>query len=349
MMNGLLFVGCRTTKERGARGKGIKAFETNTTTPGVLKHLTSGLVNPSWLCLDEKKEFLYTIHGDMSDVSAFSINKINGGLTRINTVSTAGENPVHISIDKTNRWVFVANLQTGTISVIPRNSDGSLGNLHKLYTITGLTDGAISHPHQVFQDISRNYLVVPCQGRKYGFGQIVVFRINSVDGTLEETCTVRSRELAEPRHCVFHASNRYCYCVNEKDFTITAYSFDETQGVLSPFQVIPTLPDTCTDDGWASGIIMDQTSRFVIVSNRKQNSISSLLVDPNTGRLTLIDTMGSFGEQPRFIYLLPNGLLLVANELTDSLEFFNLDDNGKFHHLNMQIKTESPVSAVSWQ
>lgn len=59
--------------------------------------------------------------------------------------------------------------------------------------------------------------------------------------------------------------------------------------------------------------------------------------------------MGSFGEQPRFIYLLPNGLLLVANELTDSLEFFNLDDNGKFHHLNMQIKTESPVSAVSWQ
>ena len=65
------------------------------------------------------------------------------------------------------------------------------------------------------------------------------------------------------------------------------------------------------------------------MSNRKQNSISSLLVDPNTGRLTLIDTMGSFGEQPRFIYLLPNGLLLVANELTDSLEFFNLDDNGK--------------------
>jgi hypothetical protein len=59
MMNGLLFVGCRTTKERGARGKGIKAFETNTTTPGVLKHLTSGLVNPHGCAWMKKRISLY--------------------------------------------------------------------------------------------------------------------------------------------------------------------------------------------------------------------------------------------------------------------------------------------------
>ena len=67
---------------------------------------------------------------------------------RLNTVSTGGTNPVHLSVDASNRWVFVANLQTGTVAVIPRMEDGTLGERKHLYTIPGVKTGDVSHPHQ---------------------------------------------------------------------------------------------------------------------------------------------------------------------------------------------------------
>lgn len=117
-------------------------------------------------------------------------------------------NPVHLSVDKTNRWIYVANLQTGTVAVIPRHEDGSVRDVKTLYTIEGKEPDTWSHPHQVMQDRIGDYLLVSCQGRKAGFGQVDVFRIHHETGELEETCVVRSREIAEPRHIAFHENNR---------------------------------------------------------------------------------------------------------------------------------------------
>lgn len=213
-MEPIVYIGCRTTKERNARGRGIRVMKA---TPGKWEQiqLVEGQINPSFQCLDQTGKFLYSIHGDFSEISAFSVAE-DGTLTYLNTVSTGGTNPVHLSVDKTNRWVFVANLQTGTVAVIPRKEDGSLAELKELYTIPGLTEGSVSHPHQVTQNPGGDYLIVSCQGRKAGFGQVDVFRIHPEDGTLEKTCTVRSREIAEPRHFVFHPSGVWCYGVNEK-------------------------------------------------------------------------------------------------------------------------------------
>ena len=72
----------------------------------------------------------------------------------INSVSTAGLNPVHLTVDKTNKWIFVANLQSGSISIIPKNIDGSLKTVKEIYFISGKEINTISHPHQVFLDRS---------------------------------------------------------------------------------------------------------------------------------------------------------------------------------------------------
>ena len=71
-MKQFAYVGCRTTKERNARGKGIRIFkiENGTWKPvGLLE----GPVNPSYFCLNEAQDMLYTIHGDYSEVSAYRI------------------------------------------------------------------------------------------------------------------------------------------------------------------------------------------------------------------------------------------------------------------------------------
>lgn len=346
-MKKIAYVGCRTTKERNARGKGIKVYRIDDNGEWTLLQTVKTMDNPSYLCMDKKREFLYTVHGDFSGISSFHVEK-SGELTYLNSVSTGGNNPVHLSVDKTNRWIFVANLQTGSIAVIERKEDGQLGELKELYRIEGKNASSISHPHQVAQDKKGNYLLVSCQGRANGFGQVDVFRIHADSGRLEKTCVVRSREIAEPRHLVFHPNNRWCYGVNEKDYSVTYYHFEEKTGNLCAKQIVPTLPDTYTGDGWASGIIINEDGSFLVVSNRKHDSITSFRIDRESGKLLFCDCIKTGGGQPRFITWDETGKnVLAANETTDSLTVFSLDEiDGHFTDLHKKIETESPVCVL---
>ena len=313
-----------------------------------LQGLPEGLVNPSYLCLDNEGEYLYCIHGDRSEASAFARDPESGKLGYLNTVSTEGVNPVHLSVDRTNRWVFVANLQTGTVVVLPRYWDGTLGEVAHVYEIAGIGKGGISHPHQVTQDRAGNYLFVSCQGRKAGFGQVDVFRIHHDTGELENTCVVKSREIAEPRHLVVHPNNRWCYGVNEKDYSVTAYNFDSDAGLLAPRQILPTLPETYTGDGWASGIAITGGGDYVVVSNRKHDSITSFAVDQATGMLHYRDCVKTGGEQPRFITMAPTGnAIWAANELSDTIDEFLLDaETGALTPTGRYVASESPVCLI---
>lgn len=242
----------------------------------------------------------------------------------------------------------MANLQTGTVAVIPRNEDGSLEPLKELYTLPGNQEDSVSHPHQAAQDINGNYLIVSCQGRKGGFGQVDVFRIRHDKGELEKTCMVKSREIAEPRHFVFHPNNVWCYGVNEKDYSVTYYHFNEHEGKLQPKQILPTLPDTYTGDGWASGIIMSKDGRYIVASNRKHDSITSFQINPETGMLKFCDCIKTGGGQPRFITLDEKGdKILAANELSDTITEFALDsEDGYLQYTGKAIETESPVCVI---
>lgn len=344
----IAYVGCRTTEERNARGKGIQVFEIGQKEEWKKIQTVEKLVNPSYLCKDQTGKFLYTIHGDFSEISAFSIDEKSGKLTYINRASTGGVNPVHLSVDKTNRWIYVANLQTGTVAVIPRHEDGSVSDVKTLYTIEGKEPDTWSHPHQVMQDGTGDYLLVSCQGRKAGFGQVDVFRIDHEAGELKKTCVVRSREIAEPRHVAFHKNHLWCYGVNEKDYSVTFYEFDAGKGMLTPKQILPTLPDTYTGDGWASGIVVSPDGKYVIVSNRKHDSITSFSIDQETGKLKYADCVKTGGGQPRFITFADRGnRILAANETTDTITEIELNsENGKLTATGKKIETESPVCVI---
>ena len=71
-MKQFAYVGCRTTKERNARGKGIRIFEIENGTWKPVGHF-EGPVNPSYFCLKEAQDMLNTIHGENSEVSAYRI------------------------------------------------------------------------------------------------------------------------------------------------------------------------------------------------------------------------------------------------------------------------------------
>ena len=335
----IYYVGSRTSKARNGKGSGITVYRS--APHGVWELLQiQPQTNPSYLCLDREQKYLYSVHGDLSQVSSYAILS-NGTLSYLNTVSTGGTNPVHLSVDVSNRWLFVANLQTGSISVIRINENGSLGSIAHIYFIEGNGGpGYISHPHQVQIDPSGEYLVVSAQARLQGIGQIVVFKINHLSGELQHVCITKARRIAEPRHCVFTPSGEYCYGVNENDYTVTQYHF--CNGQLHPVRIVSTLKETQTSDGWASGIVIHPTGRFLYTSDRNLDLISVFSIENN--HLVLLNTI-SCERQPRYIRLSPDGTsLFVANELGNCIQEFPINPStGDLGTPMILAETGSPV------
>lgn len=344
-MNKIAYVGCRTTKERNARGKGLKVYEVNDSTNMWTEiQFVGSLENPSYMCIDLEKKYLYTVHGDTNSVSSFQICQSTGELTYINTINTVGRNPVFITVDKTNRFVYVACLQGGAVYTLRKNDDGSISDSIFTVKLSGKTESGVSHAHQCTWDQKMEYLFVPAQGRNIGYSEVNVFKANT-DGSLELSQCIKTRELDEARHVAVHSNNKYVYLVNEKNNSVTFYNFDEENGKLIPKQILPTLPDTYVGEGQASSVLVHPNNRYLFESNRIHDSITTFAIDEYTGYMKYISNISSLGKTPRFMTFSPDGLkLIVANEDSDTIQIFNINTNsGELTFSGQTVNTESPV------
>ena len=346
------YVGSRTTRARNARGAGLSVYEV---VPGRsewrLVQVIENLVNPSFLAFDRTQETLYSVHGDRSEISAFRVDAHSGRLTFINQESTGGKNPVHLCIDPSNRFVVVANHITSSLAVLPIGADGALGKLCDLVPLSGdigphRVEQPFPKPHQTLFDRAEHFIAVPDKGLDKTF----VFRLDADRGKLVciADATAPAQENAGPRHIVFHPSNAFAYVINELNSTVTACRFDPVSGKLTPFQVVPSLPDTCVSNSRASEITITSDGRFVYASNRGFESVTAYAVDPASGRLRFVDCQPIAGKTPRFITLNPSGdTLFVANEDSDEILDFALDSgSGKLELRGVAANTGSPVCIV---
>src|SRR6478672_7877626 len=108
----------------GPTSKGIYVFRFDpasgkATTP----ELAGETNNPSYVAIHPTGRYLYAVN-EISDykgekdgaVSAFAIDKKTGRLTLLNQVSSRGAGPCYVSVDKTGKFVLVANYDAGSIA-----------------------------------------------------------------------------------------------------------------------------------------------------------------------------------------------------------------------------------------
>ncbi|AIF52548.1 lactonase family protein [Pelosinus sp. UFO1] len=353
--NGVMYayVGSRTTKERNARGEGINVYRVDPVT-GEWTHVElvkTSQENPSFLALDRGQDYLYTVHGDFSEISAFAIDKQTGKLTFLNQQSTNGKNPVYLVTDPSNKFMLVANYATGSLVSLPINPDGSLSPIVDQAQLPGKpgphrTQQGSSHPHQIMFDPTQKFLLVPDKG----LDKVFTFKIDAEHGKLipGETSVVTAREGAGTRHITFHPNSPFAYVSNELDSTITTYRYNAQNGELKPLQIIPSIPSTYTGDNTAAEIMIGPSGKFVYVSNRGHDSIGTFAVDQANGTLSPVGWESSQGKGPRFFTFDPSGkFLYAANENSDTIVTFQINPKtGKVTPTGQVIKTGSPVCII---
>lgn len=236
------YVGAFTTPERKGHGGGISVYRVDQAS-GVWTHeQLLEIINPSFLALDRAQRFLYSVHADLDEVSAYAIDKLNGHVTALNRQSCGGKNAVHLSIDPTGRWILTANYSVGSVGVVPIEKDGTLGPRSDLVTLSGepgpnRVEQASSHPHNAVFDPSGRFIAV-CDK---GLDRVFVFRLDAENGKLtpNEPPSVATRPGDGPRHIAFHPKMPLAYVINELGSCVTTYRFDAQRGSLQPIQIVP--------------------------------------------------------------------------------------------------------------
>lgn len=344
------YVGSRTTRERHARGDGISVYRCDPLTGALdLVQVHGDLVNPSFLALNKAGDRLYAVHGDGEDISAFVVDRATGRIELLNRQSTQGKNPVHLALDPTERFVVVSNHITSALAVLPIEANGALGGLTQLVRLEGepgphRKEQPFAKPHFNPFDPSGQWVIVPDKG----IDKVFSFRFSEGRLSPSPAPEMLAREGSGPRHIAFHPGRPWAYVVNELDSTVTACTFDSQTGAVQPFQIVSALSDRYTGNSRASEIEVHPQGHTLYASNRGEDTVAVLGIDPTTGRLQLLQSMPCGGKTPRFFALTPDGRFMhVLNEDSDSIVTLAVDGaSGMLSTTGRQLRCGSPVCMV---
>jgi 6-phosphogluconolactonase len=342
----------------GAKSKGIYVTEFNPATGKLgAAELAARATGPSFLAVDPERRFLYAV-GETSKlggkkagaVRAFRIDEKTGSLTLLNQQESGGEGPCHLSVDKTGKFLLVANYGSGSIAALPIQADGKLAEASSVIQHQGSSVNrerqAGPHAHFIATDPA-NRFALTCD---LGLDQVLVYRLDLPRGALvpNDPPSVATQPGLGPRHFVFSPDGRFVYVISEIGGTVTTFAYDANRGVLNPLQTVSTLPKDFNGFKSCAEVQIHPSGRFLYGSNRGHDSIAIYAIDPGTGKLSWVDCQSTGGRTPRHFLIDPSGQWLLAeNQDSDNMVVFRLDGGtGRLSPTGRVIEVPSPVCAV---
>jgi 6-phosphogluconolactonase len=329
-----MYVGTYT--QEGSTSKGIYVYRYDSGSAKVTSlGLAAQTINPSFLAVHPNRRFLYAVNelGDYKGqksggVSAFAIDNATGKLTLLNEVASGGADPCYISVDKTGKFVLVANYTGGNVSVFPILKDGSLGEASAFVQHTGHGTNPkrqeAPHAHSIDLSPDNRFAIVD----DLGLDETLVYKFDSSKGavTLNDPPFAKADAGAGPRHFALAPNGKFAYVIHEMGSTVSVFDYDAAAGVLHQVQTISTIPKDFTRLNEDAEIEVHPSGKFLYASNRGHDSIAVFAIDPNKGTLSLIEYVPTKGQSPRHFQIDPTGSLLFAeNEKSDNIVIFRID------------------------
>ena len=298
---------------------GVYTVDPATGALGAASSITAFGTSPSFLAVDRAAAHLYAVDEENTGrVGAYTIDPTTGALTFQNAVSSGGAGPPFVGLDRSEAFVLVANYGDGTVSVLPVQAGGKLGNAKSTLSVG-------SNAHMILTDPSNKFAFVPCLGSGY----VAQFLFDATTGTLTPNAVphVTTAAGAGPRHLAFHPNGKLAYLINETNSTLSAYALDPTAGTLMEIQTVSTLQSGFTGtENTAAEVWVHPSGAWVLGSNRGDDSLSVFAIDQATGKMTPAGSTKSGGTMPRDFTIDPTGAFVyAANQGTGNVVPFKFD------------------------
>jgi 6-phosphogluconolactonase len=317
----------------GARGVGIVGCGVSREGFGPPKVFASPR-NPSYLALSPGSRFLYAVsetdegeHGPGGTVTAFARDRF-GDLTVVNSCSSGGNGPCHISLSPSKDFLLAANYGAGTVAAIAVGP-GGVGPVADVVSHRHLEANAdrVSHPHMIAFDPVTEEVLVP----DLGLDVVLTYQLTERGHLIEKpSARLELAPRSGPRHLVFHPNGRDLFIINETANTLVALR--RTPHGFVATDTASTLQDVSKSSSWASAVRVSATGQYVFVANRASSdgSIAVFSFEEDVGRLNQVVVASSGGSWPRDFVLVPESeQLVVANQDSDNLVLLEFDRQTK--------------------
>lgn len=334
------------TYTNSGKSQGIYSYEMDhKTTQVVQKSVTTGIPNPSYLCMTPDRKYVYSVSESYqgSAAHAYAFDAVSGQLTLINKSLTNSSGPCFITA--TPNHVFTANYNGGSLSAFARNADGSLSELKQKIQHEGssinLSRQKEPHVHQVV--VSGKYVLA----NDLGTDKVTVYAYDSkADSKILTPWNALTVKLGSgPRHLTFSRNGKLAYLVQELDGTVSVLNF--SKGKLELLQECSLLTNS-DQQGWAADIHLSPDGKFLYATNRAPaNNITCFSVDKK-GRIELKSQVSTLGDGPRNFAISPDGkFVLVAHQFSNTIVVFNRDaKTGALTDTGKRIDVGAPVCIV---
>lgn len=347
----LAYVGTYSSPEgpegSAGKGQGIYLFEVNQST-GALhqREVFKNDSNPAWLAFDPSHTHLYTANetptyqgAASGSASAYAVDRSSGRLSLLNTVSSEGAGPAHMSVHPSGKYALIANYAGGTVAVLPIRSNGELGpatDVKRNHGAVGPEHAASAppgsfaisgheqpHAHMILSDPTGQFVLAS----DLALDQILIWKIDLEKGTLtpNDPPFVALPPGDGPRHFAFHPNGRWFYSLQEESSTLVLFDYDATRGRLTARQTISSLPKGFTGTNFTSEVLISRDAKFLYAANRLHDSIAWFSIAPN-GELTFAGEEWTRGDYPRSFNIDPTGNFLYScNQRSDAVATFRVN------------------------
>ena len=315
-----------------SESKGIYAWRFNSK-DGALTPI--GLVaetkNPAHVWASPDGRFLYAVNWSTGDpggdtVSSFTIDRKTGALTFLNKVSSHGESPNQVVLDPSGKIAATVTYNGGTITAFGVEPDGRLTEAiytekHAGQPLSPKQPGPRAHGIVFSKDGRWAYVA------QLGLDRVYTYRVDPAKRTFapaDPPFVTMNAGGSGPRRLVLHPGGKFLYVNHETDSKVSVFAVNGA--ALKQVQTLSTLPADHKGNNSTAEIQIDQTCKWLYVTNRGHDSMDHYAVDAAKGTLTLVGHISSGGRTPRNITIDPtNRFLIAANQNGNNIVVFRID------------------------
>lgn len=338
-------IGAYTNSEE--EGIGLLEYDPLTNSANI-KVISKGVVNPSFLLMNEDQDLLFTVEEiagkNGGKIKSFGFDKYDKELTLISMEDTFGDHPCYLALDPSERFLVVGNYSEGSFSVYVIDS----GRLTHVQTIAHEGQSIIksrqekAHVHSaVFHPNGKQLFV-----GDLGTDKIYMYDFNPNYAVPFQPASIPYFEVepgSGPRHLIFNDKGDRLFLIHELTAELGVYAYENGKINLLTTNTLthPQYQGTVS----AAEVKYSPNKKFIYASNRGDaNEISVFEKDLND-KLVLTQRVPTQGISPRnFNFSNDGSLLIVGNQDSNEIVIFDVNQKtGMIGDLKQKIAFPKPV------